>query len=176
MAWSRPQTVRLMYPHVCKNIHTWVFKSHLLCLWGIPQEPLRSWWKCRTGQHSGESSGGLESGAMPMEALWLIDFVGAYWALILCLGHCQILAKLVGVKEITEGCVLHNQIEEGQSCSHHFCERVTKQKWQKSVKGFTVDGIQGEKLQEGPGPGLGLVILPIFYSSDLYPVFGTDTW
>lgn len=51
---------------------------------------------------------------------------------------------------MTEGCVLHKQIEEGQSCSHHFCERVTKQKWQKSVKGFTVDERQGRRLQEGP--------------------------
>ena len=68
----------------------------------------------------------------------------------MCLGHCQILAKCVGVKEMSEGRVLHKQIEGGQSRSHHFCERVTEQKWPKRVKAFTVEERQAGRLQEGP--------------------------
>ena len=51
---------------------------------------------------------------------------------------------------MTAGRVLYKQTEEGQSCSHHFCERVTKKKWQKRVKGFIVEERQGGKLKEGP--------------------------
>lgn len=51
---------------------------------------------------------------------------------------------------MTERRVSHKQIEGGQSRSHHFCERVTKQKWPKRVEAFTVEERQGGKLQEGP--------------------------
>lgn len=161
VAWSQPQTVRPMYPHVCFYIGVSV-QVTLAVLVRNPTGTAQKLMEMQNWQHSGDGLGGLESGTMPMEALWPVDFVGAYWALILCLGHCQILAKLVGVKEMTGGRVLHKQTEEGQRCSHHFCERVTKQKWRKRVKGFTVEERQGGKLQEGPSPGLGLVILPSF--------------
>ena len=148
---------------MCVFTSAWAFKSLLQFLWEVPQEHPRGWCKCRTGQLSGESLGGLESGTVRVEALWRINFRGACWALILCLGHCQILAKHVGVKGMTEGRVLHKQIEGGQSRSPHFCERVTEQKWPTRVKAFTVEERSWKVARRAQVQGEVWLSCPVFF-------------
>ena len=64
---------------------------------------------------------------------------------------------------MTEGRVLHKQIEGGQSRSPHFCERVTEQKWPTRVKAFTVEERSWKVARRAQVQGEVWLSCPVFF-------------